>query len=191
MDEDGRSNWEYKSGKNPVEPQDDEKTGADLRKQPSQKDSDLVVTWAASEYIEHERNARWYILLAIITAGLAAAIYFLTKDIFATTIIAIVGIIVGVFAGRKPRQMKYELSSSGLRIGEKSYPYSLFRTFSIIKDGAINSINLTPIKRFMPPISAYFAQKDEERITKMLGNYLPYEERKLDSIDRLSRRLRF
>jgi hypothetical protein len=43
----------------------------------------------------------------------------------------------------------------------------------------------------MPPISAYFAPKDEERITKILGNYLPYEERKLDNVERLSRRLRF
>jgi hypothetical protein len=106
-------------------------------------------------------------------------------------IIAFVGIIVGVSAGRKPRQMEYEISSSGLRIGEKSYPYSLFRTFSVIRDGALSSISFSPIKKLMPPISAYFAPKDEERITKILGNYLPYEERKLDNVERLSRRLRF
>ena len=191
MDEDEQANWEYKSGDNPTASGKNGSVGDSSAKRPNQKDNNSVVTWEASEYIEHERNAGWYVLLAIITAGLATGIYFLTKDIFATVIIAVVGIIVGVFAGRKPRQMEYELSSSGLRIGEKSYPYSLFRTFSVIKDGAINSVNLTPMKRFMPPISAYFAPKDEEQITKMLGNYLPYEERKLDSIDHLSRRLRF
>jgi hypothetical protein len=191
MDEDEQTNWEYKSGDNPATSDKSQDVGTSPEKQLSHKDSGSVVTWMASEYIEHERNTNWYILLAFITIGLAAGTYFLTQDIFATVIIAIVGVIVGVFAGRKPRQMEYELSSSGLRIGEKSYPYSLFRTFSVIKDGAINSVNLAPIKRFMPPISAYFATKDEERITKMLGNYLPYEERKLDSIDRLSRRLRF
>lgn len=191
MDEDEQANWEYKSGDNSTASGKNRSDGGSSAKRPNQEDNNSVVTWEASEYIEHERNAGWYVLLAIITAGLATGIYFLTKDIFATVIIAVVGIIVGVFAGRKPRQMEYELSSSGLRIGEKSYPYGLFRTFSVIKDGAINSVNLTPIKRFMPPISAYFAPKDEERITKMLGNYLPYEERKLDNIDRLSRRLRF
>jgi hypothetical protein len=191
MDEDEQINWEYKSDEGSAVSGKSEDVGTSSAKRPSQKGNDSVVTWVASEYIEHERNTNWYILLALITIGLAVGIYFLTKDIIATIIITVVGIIVGVFAGRKPRQMEYELSASGLRIGEKSYPYSLFRTFSIIRDGAINSINLAPIKRFMPPISAYFAAKDEKRITTMLGNYLPYEERKLDSIDRLSRRLRF
>jgi hypothetical protein len=191
MDEDEQVNWKYEPGGGPTAPGKNENVGGSSVKRPTQKNDDSVVAWVASEYIEHERNTSWYVLLAVITVGLAAGIYFLTKDIFATVIIAVVGLIVGVFAGRKPRQMEYELSSSGLRIGEKSYPYSLFRTFSIIKDGAINSVNLTPIKRFMPPISAYYAPKDEEQITKMLGNYLPYEESKLDSIDRLSRHLRF
>jgi hypothetical protein len=129
--------------------------------------------------------------LAIATIGLSAGIYFLTKDIFATSIIVIAGIIVGVFAGRKPRQLEYELSASGLQIGEKSYNYSLFRTFSVIKEGSLTSIVLLPAKRFMPLVSAYIAAEDEEKITKLVGEHLPYEERRPDYTERLSRRLRF
>ena len=191
MAKDERSDWEYKAGEETSSKDVADDVDTILTDSPNPEKSDSVISWTASEFIEHDRGIGWYILLAIFTVLLGAGTYFLTKDIFATSIIVIAGIVVGIFAGRKPRQMKYELSSSGLRIGEKSYPYSLFRTFSIIRDGAVSSVNLMPIKRLMPPISAYFAPKDEKRITKILGEYLPYEERKLDSIDRLSRRLRF
>jgi len=190
MAKDEQANWEYKADEE-TSPKDVSRAVADSKTRPSFSKEESSITWAASEFIEHKRGASWYLLLVLFTVILGVGTYFITKDIFATVIIAVMGIIVGVSASRKPRQMGYELSSSGLRIGEKSYPYSLFRTFSVIRDGAISSISFSPIKKLMPPISAYFAPKDEERITKILGNYLPYEERKLDGVERLSRRLRF
>ncbi len=149
------------------------------------------VTWVASEYIDHDRGAGWYVLLILGVAILSTIVYFLTKDYFAIGTIVIVGVIVGFVAGKKPRQLNYELSASGIRIGDKLYSFGLFKSFSIVKDGALSSIQLTPIKRFMPPVSAYYAAGDEEKIVDTIGAYLPYEERGLDAIDRLSRRLRF
>jgi len=190
MSKSEQANWEYKSNTE-TSPQDVSSNAAAPEVQPDPQQETASLTWTASEFIEHDRGVIWYVLLALCTAILSAGTYFITKDIFATVIIVVLGIIVGISAGRKPRQLEYELSSSGLRIGEKSYPYSLFRAFSVISDGAISSISFSPIKKLMSPVSAYFAPKDEERITKILGDYLPYEERKLDNIDRLSRRLRF
>ena len=158
---------------------------------PPRPPANTNLTWTASEYIEHQRGASWYFMLAVITAALAGGTYFLTKDYFAIAAIVIVGIIVGVFARRKPRELSYELNNDGLRVGEKIYSYSLFKSFAIVRDGQLNSVQLLPIKRFMPPISAYFSAADEEKIVDTIGQYLPYEERQLDAIDRLSRRLRF
>ena len=95
-----------------------------------------------------------------------------------------------MFAARKPQQMTYELSSTGLRVGEKSYDYSLFKSFAVIKDEGHHSINLIPLKRFMPPVSASFDPADEKRIVGALSDYLPYEERAADRLDRLSRKLK-
>jgi hypothetical protein len=117
--------------------------------------------------------------------------YFLTKEYFATGTIVVVGIIVAIYARQKPRQVTYELSESGIRIGEKSYNYHLFKSFALIKDGLLNSVQLSPLKRFMPPISAYYDAADEEKITDILGEHLPYEDAKPDRIESLSRRLKF
>ncbi len=149
-----------------------------------------TVTWTASEYIDHERGMGWYALLLLATLIIAALTYLITKDYFATGTIVALGIIVGLFVRRKPQEITYELSARGLKADAKEYEYSLFKSFSIVEDGAMTSLSLYPVKRFMPPISVYFAPEQEEKIVKVIGEHLPYEERKLDSIDRLSRRLR-
>ncbi|MGH7157140.1 MAG: hypothetical protein ACREGG_03465, partial [Candidatus Saccharimonadales bacterium] len=148
------------------------------------------VSWEASEYIDHPHGAGWYTVLTLITAVLATVIYIAAKDKIATGTIVVVGIIVGVFASHKPGQAKYEITNSGLIINGKIYSYGDFKSFSIIREGALSSVNLLPLKRFMPPVSAYFESGDEDKITDAIGNYLPYDDRKLDAIERLSRRLR-
>src|SRR5204862_6780281 len=100
-------------------------------------------------------------------------------------------LIVAVFSVHKPKQVQYELSASGLKTGDKSYPLTTFKSYSIIREGAISSINLTPVKRFMPPISIYYEPADESKIASILGEHLPMTEGGLDTIERLSRRLRF
>jgi hypothetical protein len=165
-------------------PDDDDDTGSPAASK------DTTVTWTASEYIEHQRGVSWYTLLALATLVLAAGIYFLTKDYFATGTIVVLGVIVGAFVGRKPGQVQFELSESGLRAGEKSYGYNLFKSFAVVREGNLISLNLTPIKRFMPPVSAYFDPTDEQKITNLIGEHLPYEEHKPGAIDRLSLRLK-
>ena len=101
------------------------------------------------------------------------------------------GVALGAFAVRKPKQLQYELNDSGLRVGDKFYDYRAFKSFSVEREGNFNCLNLLPLKRFMPVLSIYYSAEDEEKIMDIIGTYLPFEEHKLDQIERLSRRLRF
>jgi hypothetical protein len=188
MNPDENTPWEYKpdsstAGSNlpPAE---------DSTKQAPQTTSPDLITWEASEFIDHPHGAGWYALLIISTAAMSALVYLASKDKIATGIIAVVGVIVGIFAAQKPKVAKYEINNSGLSVNGKNYNYSGYKSFAVINEGSLSSVNLFPLKRFMPPVSAYFDPKDEQKIAQSLGNYLPYEERKLDSVDRISRRLR-
>jgi hypothetical protein len=189
MNQNENSPWEYKpKDDNPAESDYSETASADA---PAPKPKSASnISWQAAEFIEHPHNPSWYGSLVLITAALTALVYFVTKDYVATGTIPIVGIIVGVFAGHKPGIASYEISSSGLSINGKNYAYNLFKSFSVLREGSLSSVNLFPLKRFMPPVSAYFDPKDEPKIMDALGNYLPYEERQMDAIERLSRRLR-
>lgn len=151
------------------------------------------VSWTASEFIEHAKSLNWYLVLGI--AGLLGSIvvYFLTKDIVSTVVIAVVALLFGVYAATsKPRVLPYEISANGIQIGPKLYMYADFKTFSLLHEGnAFSKVELMPLKRFAPSVSMYFPPEEEEKIVRTLSEYLPYEDRKPDATDRLLNKLRF
>lgn len=150
------------------------------------------VAWTASEYVGQEKTAVWFIGLAGASLALALLVFFMTKrDLFAPIMILVFGATFGAFAARQPRVLEYALGSRGLQVGPKLYVFEHFKSFSVIEEGAIHSILLTPMQRFMPPLSIYYAPEDEANIVQALGNYLPHEEHAHDLVDRLVRRIRF
>lgn len=185
------SPWDYKPDGKEVSATSDLPGSAAKAGARPKSSKDTTISWTASEYIDHSRGTTWYLALTVGSIILSALVYLITKDYFATGVILIMGIIVGVFSRQKPKQVAYELSSSGLKAGEKVYPLNLFKSFALIREGALSSVNLIPIKRFMPPLSIYFDPGDEQKIVSLLGDHLPLEEGGLDAIERLARRLRF
>lgn len=150
-----------------------------------------LIQWNASEFIDHQKNAGWFVPLTFGIIVLAIGVYFITRDILSTVVIVLAGITFGVFARQKPRTLTYTLLPTTIKIGPKTYSYDDFKTFSIIQDGALFSVLLEPIKRFMPPLSIYFAPEDGERIFDTLAGHIPHQERQPDPVDRLMRRIRF
>lgn len=149
------------------------------------------VQWTASEFVAHQKNSSWYALLGGAAAVAAVLVYLLTRDKITVAMILIAAIAMGIFAGRKPRTLQYQLDASGVRIAQKLYPYGLFKSFSVIDEGPLSSIVLMPLKRFMPSISMYYEPSDEAVIVNMLSAYLPYEERQRDAVDSFMHRIRF
>ena len=150
-----------------------------------------TVTWTASEYVSHEKNAGWYVALTGAVVICAAVVFLLTDELLSPVVILIMGVAFGSFAARKPEELTYVLESSALRIGQKAYPYAQFKSFTILEEGPMHSIILMPMQRFMPPLSIYFDPVDEDKIADALQSYLPYEDRKQDYIDKLMRKVRF
>jgi hypothetical protein len=185
MDSDSNTPFQYNPGGN-AQP---EVHGANINTPAAPPQGSI--SWSAAEYIDHERGAGWYGALLLITVLIAVGFYFITKDYFAVGTAVVVGIIIAVAVGRKPRQITYEITDKGLRVGEKIYAYNMFKSFSVTQEEGAESINLFPLKRFMPIVSAYFTPQDEDKIVNAIGEHLPLEEHKLDNVDRLARRLRF
>jgi hypothetical protein len=149
------------------------------------------ISWTASEFVEHNKGFGWYLCLILAILVLSALIYALTHDKISTGAVVLAGIVLGVFAARKPRILQYRLDNGGLTIGNKSYGYDVFKSFSVIDEDALSSIYLLPLKRFMPSLSLYYAQKDEKKIIDILSERLPFEERHSDTVDRFMHRIRF
>lgn len=149
------------------------------------------VEWTASEYVAHEKSANWYMSLFAGSTILVIIVFIVTRDYLASIVILLTCSAVGVYAARKPSTKSYRINDKGITIGEKFQPYMEFRSFSVVEEGAIDSIWIKPLKRFAPIVVMYFSPEDEQKIIDTLANFLPHEERALDAIDRFSKRMRF
>ena len=166
--------------------------GADASTVTVPQSPDDAVRWTASEYIAHHKSYGWFMGYGFVLGLIALLIYVFTRgDFVSTVMVFIIGVAFGIFAGRQPRELNYAVDPAGVRIGSRSYPYASFKSFSVIEEDPIRSINLLPLKRFMPPISIYYDPEDEEKIISTLSLHLPFEEKDHDFVERLMRRVRF
>lgn len=204
--------WVYKPGDNPQpaqqsEPEKDPQAEPNPAAQPEPKVSeantavkraeepepinDEGVTWTASEYIAHHKTSGWYLLFIFGILACSAGIYFLTKDMISSGVVGFAGILFAALASKKPRQLSYRVDIAGIAIGEKFYPYTQFKFFSIAREGAVGSVNFWPLKRFMPELSIYYPPEQEGQILKIVAEHLPHEEHQEHAVDKLLKKLRF
>lgn len=160
------------------------------------KDSDLQaaeeepVHWQANEYIHHEKDALWFVIFAVVVVGLMAFSIFVIQSISFTILIPVMAVALVVYSQRPPRLLDYTLSSKGLHINDRLYPFNEFKGFGVIRDGKEYSVMLIPIKRFRPGVSVYFPEEAGEAIVDILGTRLPMQKLNLDVVDKVIRKLR-
>ncbi len=150
------------------------------------------VTWTASEFVAHQKSPSWYGALGVGTVILAGLVFLVTRgDFISTGVVVFAAVIFGIFAARQPRTLEYRLDDGGLSIGGKFYAYDVFKSFSVVDEGAFSGILLFPLKRFMPLLTILYAPEDEHKIVDLLADRLPMENRSYDAVDRLMHRIRF
>ncbi len=149
------------------------------------------VSWTASEFISHQKSSTWYIGLGGAAAVVTLVVFVITSNIFSALVVAMAFMSLGVFAARKPATIQYKISPDGVYAGEKLYPYGMFKSYSVVEDGAVNCIWLRPLKKLMPTVVMYYPPDEEDTILDTLDNFLAQEDREHDALDRFSRRIRF
>lgn len=177
--------WQYQSGQleQPMTPVDE---------QPARDQKGPLVSWSASEFVSHEKAASWYLLLGLVAVIVAGIIFLITREVFSIVVVIVLAAALAVFGNIKPRTLNYAIDETGIQIGDKFLMYSDFRSFAVVEDDTnMPSVQLLPQRRFMVPITVYFAPPDEDIIVSTLGNFLPFEHKKRDAVDRWSSRIRF
>ena len=152
---------------------------------------DQPVTWTASEFVSHHKDAGWYFMLFLSITLICGLTYVFTKDLISVVAIVIVVILYVIVSSTKPRQRTYQISSQGITIDSKFYPFSSFKSFALPETGAIGRVILMPLKRLMPEIEIYFPPEESERIIGVLSRSLPNDQSKERGMDRLLDRWHF
>jgi hypothetical protein len=149
------------------------------------------VQWSASEYIAHDKTILWHLAFLGVGAGIALVIFLTTRDPITSAAVLVASGAMSVYAGRKPETKNYYIDDAGIKVDDRMYQYSMFKSFAVVEEGGIDSIWLKPLKRISPMVVMYFPPDQEDHIVDVLANFLPHEQRELDFVDRLSKRMRF
>lgn len=150
-----------------------------------------TLSWQASEYVQHDKGMRWFLVLCGIACVLLLIDVFLIRSWTFGILLVIMTAVLVIYARRPPHLINYSLSPQSLKIDEKQFLLDSFRAFGVIQEEALHLIQLVPIQRFMPPVSIYFPVEEGERIVDILGSVLPMETMEPDLIDRVMQRVRF
>lgn len=181
------NNWQYKPTSGAAE------TSDPFTPTPMNLEEPRVnsVEWTASEFVAHDKGFGWYAALAAIALVIAAIIYLVTRDVFAVGVVLIMATILGIAGSRKPRTITYRVDNSGLTIGNKFYPYTVYKSFTMPQEGAFVAISLVPLKRIAFPVGAYLAPDSQEKVLEIISAHLPLERGEPGAIDQIMGRLRF
>lgn len=158
---------------------------------PSAKADEPLFNWSAPDSFYVSKSFFWYFTLLVITVALSAVIYFFTKDKITTAVILISGLLLGIYAGKKPKMIDYQLTKFGFTINGRYHRFGEYRSFSVSHHGDGRIVALTPLKRFMPYTYINFTKDLEQQITTALTESLPKEITHGDSVDKILRKIGF
>lgn len=156
-----------------------------------QQEDDILLAWQASESNDHAKSSSYYVSVVGVAIVLTALTFWLTeKDFLASGAVFLAVLGFAYLASHKLTQQDYALAQGGIYIGNKARAYDEFKNFSVSKDAGGTSIVLIPHKRFGSPLILRINGEQADTIVSTLSQFLPLEQRKLDAVDLLMRRMR-
>jgi hypothetical protein len=158
---------------------------------PPQSDGSASITWTASEFITNNKNIGWYAMFLFSIIVLCLFIYLFTRSLFSSIAIFILGVTISYVASRKPLNISYSLNSHGITINNITHHFSEYKSYNLISDENVEHIALMSVKRFTPNKVVYFESQDRDRITSLLGEFLPLETTSNDQVGKIMKKIGF
>lgn len=150
------------------------------------------ITWTAPEFVHYPKSLTWFVIIAIV--GLVLVGYFLfQRDYLTATLFILLLAIVFYFGKAKPKHIKIQLDSQGLKLGDTRVPYSQIKKFWIVYDPPtvkiLNFETQAYLNRF---ITLQLENENPVEVRHYLLEYLPEDLEKGEQLsDKISRGLRF
>ena len=91
----------------------------------------VVFAWGVNEYEKHERPKRWYVIAGLLGAALLLYSVISGNYLFALMVV-LFGIILFLQDVQAPMEVDVAITSAGIIVGSKFYPFSEFRNYWII-----------------------------------------------------------
>ena len=147
--------------------------------------------WTALEFPRVERTRVWYLVAGLVGLGLLAYTIY-TRQWAGTAVVLMISVVVYLMGRVTPRTFIHRLTSRGVEVGDKFYPYTQLRAFWVVNTPSSRTLNLISAKKFSLLLTLQLEGADVEKVREVLLEFLPEEPgRGEDVIDRVGRFFRF
>ncbi len=124
--------------------------------------------WHFNEFEKHQRGTLWYAVAGIVVAGFLIYSY-VTENYLFGLLTLITTVIVFTHNIHNPQEVECEIDISGVRVGNKKYPYHSIDCFSIIEnDDGKDMLYIQEKAGFRSQLPILIVDQDVERMRKFL-----------------------
>jgi hypothetical protein len=130
----------------------------------------ILMSWNAIEFEEHEKGPGWYLTFAIIAALFVLYELFI-KDFFGAITLAIIAVIVYFFSRLKPKDVLVQITDKGMMLNDTFVPYSNVKHFWFVEQHASPMLHIETNAYINQYIVVHLHDQSIEQVRETL---LPY-----------------
>jgi len=132
----------------------------------------MNISWKAPEHMHTEKSADWYWITGIISVTLAFISILLGNIVFA--ILIIVGVsTMTLYSIKNPRQIRIELTQTGVQIQDTLYTYANLESFWIEQKELVPRILFKTTKKIAPYVTVLLGDANPDEVRDELLFHLP------------------
>lgn len=133
------------------------------------------ITWEAPEHHHTEKSPEWFAIVGILTLAAAAAAYTVGNVLFAVLLV-LIGLVMSLATLRTPDVIPYAVTSRGVRVDERLYPYTTLESYYIDdEDPKGPQLLLRGERLIMPLIVIPLPEEEADEIEDLIAMKLPEE----------------
>ncbi len=166
--------------------------GEDATDETEEQQNRILMEWTSPEFVYFEKTKMWYLITALVFAGLVTFGIW-TKSFITVITFVILFIVIYMYAQRKPEETYFAVTLDGLIHGNNFYSYDDIDAFWIDYDPPHNTaIHIQVHRLIAQKITIQLTDQDPVELRRMLIKEIPESEKLADGLaEALSRRIGF
>ncbi len=133
----------------------------------------VVIRWEAPEYIQQEKNRKWYLIAGIVVLTVALMAAFTDNITLALAVLVFAGVYYYLQTQHPPRNITIRITEMGIYAGDMYFPYQSIKAFWIINEHGIKTLNLRVLNRYHSDVVIQFDGQDPAQVRNYLIGRIP------------------
>lgn len=151
--------------------------------------AEVVFSWSAPEYIQHQKTARWYAIASAIALVFTIGAVLTANWTMAVAIVVFAAVYEFTQRFHPPKIIDIHISELGIHVGHMFYPFSSMQAFWIMIKPGLKTLNIRVHRQFYSDVVIQLMDQDAAKIRSYLMGQIPEWEGKDERLQDLILRL--